>query len=79
METDIFAIVNYSVIIGHFAEIESEVRLLGANLSTMHQKAVKLDEKVRGLTELKRYLSPLGQQTDIRLRDSSFSGDYLFP
>ena len=61
-----------------FSETDSEVRLLCTKLSNMHQKAIKLDEKVKGLTELKRYLSPLGQQTNIRLRDLNFSGDYLF-
>jgi len=61
-----------------FSEIDSEVRLLCTKLSNMHQRAAKLNEEVKELTELSRYLGPLEQQTDIRLRDLNFSGSYLF-
>jgi len=62
-------------------EIDSEVRVLCTKLSKMHQIAVKLRENSKKLTELSTYLHPLRQQADIadiRLRDLSFSGDYLF-
>jgi V/A-type H+-transporting ATPase subunit I len=59
-------------------EIDSEVRALCTKLSKMHQIAAKLKEEVKELTELGKYLGPLGQQVDIRLRDLNFSGVYLF-
>jgi len=59
-------------------EIDSEVRALCTKLSKMHQIAAKLNENIKELTELRKYLSPLGQQADIRLRDLNFSGGYLF-
>jgi V/A-type H+-transporting ATPase subunit I len=59
-------------------EIDSEVRALCTKLSKMHQIAAKLKEEVKELTELGKYLGPLGQQVDIRLRDLNFSGGYLF-
>jgi len=61
-----------------FDEIDSEVKLLCTKLSNMHQRLAKLNEEVEKLTELSRYLRPLGQQADIRLRDLNFSGSYLF-
>jgi V/A-type H+-transporting ATPase subunit I len=60
------------------SEIDSEVRTLCTKLGNMHQRAAKLKEEVKELTELARYLGPLGQQADIRLRDLNFSGSYLF-
>ncbi len=59
-------------------EIDSEVRALCTKLSNMHQRATKLDEEVKELTELGKYLGSLGQPADIRLRDLNFSGGYLF-
>ncbi|MFB0556334.1 MAG: V-type ATP synthase subunit I [Dehalococcoidia bacterium] len=61
-----------------FSETDSEVRLLYTKLSNMHQRAVKLEQEAEGLKEVKRYLEPLGQQADLRLRDLRFSGSYLF-
>ncbi|GAI07935.1 unnamed protein product, partial [marine sediment metagenome] len=61
-----------------FSETDSEVRLLYTKLSNMHQRAVKLEQEAEGLKEVKSYLEPLGQQADLRLRDLSFSGSYLF-
>jgi len=59
-------------------EIASEVRALCTKLSKMHQITAKLKEEVKELTELRKYLSSLGQRADIRLRDLNFSGNYLF-
>jgi V/A-type H+-transporting ATPase subunit I len=59
-------------------EIDSEVRALCTKLGKMHQIAAKLEENVKELTELSKYLGPLGQHTDIKLRDLNFSGGYLF-
>jgi V/A-type H+-transporting ATPase subunit I len=61
-----------------FDEIDSELRLLCTKLGNMHQRAAKLNEEVKELTELSKYLGSLGQQADIRLRDLNFSGSYLF-
>lgn len=61
-----------------FNEIDSETRSLCTKLSNMHQQAVKLNEEIEELTELKRYLGFLGQQIDISLGDLNFSGAYLF-
>jgi V/A-type H+-transporting ATPase subunit I len=59
-------------------EIDREVRALCTKLTKMHQIAANLKENIRELTELGKYLAPLGHQTDIRLRDLNFSGGYLF-
>ena len=61
-----------------FDEVDSEVRLLCTKLGNVHRSAAKLNEEVKALTELSKYLSSLEQQTDIRLGDLNFSGSYLF-
>jgi V/A-type H+-transporting ATPase subunit I len=61
-----------------FDEVDSEVRSLCTKLNNMHQRAAKLNEEVKELTELSKYLSSLEQQADIRLGDLNFSGSYLF-
>jgi len=60
------------------SEIDSETRSLCTKLGNMHQRAAKLEQEAEGLRELKRYVEPLGQRTDLRLRDLNFSGAYLF-
>jgi V/A-type H+-transporting ATPase subunit I len=60
------------------SEIDSEVRTLCTKLGNMHQRATKLDERIKELTELGKYLSSLRQQADITLKDLDFSGSYLF-
>ena len=59
-------------------EIDSEVRALCTKLSNMHQRATKLNEEVKELTELGKYLGALERQADIRLQDLNFFGSYLF-
>ena len=61
-----------------FDEVDSEVRSLCTKLNNMHQRATKLNEEVKELTELSKYLGSLEQQADIRLGDLNFSGSYLF-
>ena len=61
-----------------FDEVDSEVRLLCTKLSNMHQRATKINEDIKELTELTRYLGSLERQADIRLQDLNFSGSYLF-
>ena len=61
-----------------FDEVDSEVRLLCTKLSNVHQRAIKLDNEVKELTELTKYLGSLERQADIRLQDLNFSGSYLF-
>lgn len=61
-----------------FSETSNEVRLLCTRLSNMHQRVVKLKQESEELLQLKRYLEPLGQQADVKLRDLNFSGTYLF-
>jgi V/A-type H+-transporting ATPase subunit I len=60
------------------AEIDSEVRTLCTKLGNMHQRATKLDEQIKELTGLGKYLRSLEQQVDVKLRDLNFSGNYLF-
>ncbi|MFP3879899.1 MAG: V-type ATPase 116kDa subunit family protein, partial [Dehalococcoidia bacterium] len=60
-----------------FGEVDSEVRSLCTKLSNMHQGATKLDDNLKALKELSRYLSSLEQQANMRLTDLSFSGSYL--
>jgi V/A-type H+-transporting ATPase subunit I len=59
-------------------EIDNEVRALCTKLSKIHQIAAKLNENIKELTELGKYLGSLRQQADIKLRDLNFSGGYLF-
>ncbi len=61
-----------------FDQVESEVRLLCTKLSNMHHGATKLNEDVKELTGLSKYLGPLERQADMRLQDLNFSGSYLF-
>jgi len=61
-----------------FGEIGREVRSLYTRFAELYQKAVKINEEIKALTEQKRYLGALTQHHDIRLRDLKFSGDYLF-
>jgi len=61
-----------------FDEVDSEVRSLCTKLSNVHQRAIKLDNEVKELTELTRYLGSLERQADVRLQDLNFSGSYLF-
>ena len=61
-----------------FDEVDSEVRLLCTKLSNMHQRATKLNDDIKELTELTEYLAPLERQADIKLQDLNFSGSYLF-
>ncbi len=61
-----------------FSEIGKEVRLLYNKINQLHERIVKLNDEVQQLAELKRYLEPLAEQANLRLRDLKFSGDYLF-
>ena len=61
-----------------FDEVDSEVRLLCTKLSNVHQRATKLNNDIKELKELTKYLSSLERQADIRLQDLNFSGSYLF-
>ncbi len=61
-----------------FSEIGNEVRLLYNKINKLHERIVKLNDEAQQLIELKRYLEPLAGQTDLRLGDLKFSGDYLF-
>ncbi len=60
-----------------FAEIDTEVRKLCTKLGNMHRRAVKVEQEVEELRELERYLEPLGQQVNVRLKDLSFFGNHL--
>ena len=61
-----------------FGELESEVISLCTKIENRHRRVVKQVQAVKHLTELKSYLETLTRQTDIRLGDLSFSGNYLF-
>jgi len=60
------------------SEIDSEVRALCTKLGNMHQRATKLDEQIKDLKDLDKYLGSLGTNANVRLRDLYFSGSYLF-
>lgn len=59
-------------------EIESELRLLRTKLGNMHHRAARLNEEIKELKEISKYVGPLEQQANIKLRDLNFSGGYLF-
>jgi len=61
-----------------FGEIGREVRSLYTRFTELYQKAVRIDEEIKALTEQKKYLGSLPQRYGIRLGDLKFSGDYLF-
>jgi len=44
----------------------------------VHQRAIKVDNAVKELTELIKYLGSLERQADVGLQDLNFSGSYLF-
>jgi vacuolar-type H+-ATPase subunit I/STV1 len=60
-----------------FSEISQEVRTLYNKTDKLHERIDKLDEESGQLTELARYLEPIAAQTDLRLKDLNFTGDYL--
>ena len=61
-----------------FGEISREVRSLYNKFAELDDKTVKIDKDIRELAGQKRYLEPLTEQHDLRLKDLEFSGDYLF-
>ena len=61
-----------------FSEISGEVKSLYNRIDRLHERIVKVNDEAQQLAELKRCLEPLVEQSDLRLRDLSFSGDYLF-
>ncbi|MFH1775445.1 MAG: V-type ATPase 116kDa subunit family protein [Chloroflexota bacterium] len=61
-----------------FSEIGDEVRTLSNKLSNLHQRITRLDDEAKQLAELEKYLGPLSEHTGLRLKDLSFSGEYLF-
>ena len=61
-----------------FGEIGNEVRLLYNKINKLYEKTVELNDEAQKLIDLKKYLEPLAGQTDLRLEDLKFSGDYLF-
>lgn len=61
-----------------FSEIRSEINLLYNKTSGIHNRIEKISDEAQGLKELNKYLEPLNVQTNLRLNDMNFSGDYLF-
>jgi V/A-type H+-transporting ATPase subunit I len=61
-----------------FDELGKEVRSLYTKFAELHEKTVKIDNEVEQLTEQKKYLGAFVHQHGLKLRDLSFSGDYLF-
>ncbi|MFC1950137.1 V-type ATP synthase subunit I [Chloroflexota bacterium] len=61
-----------------FGEIGNEVRLLYNKINKLYEKTVELNDQAQKLIDLKKYLEPLTGQTDLKLKDLNFSGDYLF-
>ncbi|UCC90314.1 MAG: hypothetical protein JSW24_04070 [Dehalococcoidia bacterium] len=60
-----------------FDELGKEVRSLYTRFAELHEQTVKIDREVEQLTEQKKYLGAFARQHDLKLRDLSFSGDYL--
>ena len=61
-----------------FDEIGDEVRQLYNRTSRLQERIDRLNTEAQQLTELKKYLEPLAQQTDLGVKDLKFSGDYLY-
>jgi len=61
-----------------FDELGKEVRSLYTRFAELHEKTVKIDNEVEQLTEQKKYLGAFAHHHGLKLRDLSFSGDYLF-
>jgi len=59
-------------------DIMAEVSILHDRFTNLYQKTISLQEEIRSLEELGRYLRFLVQQADLRLRDLNYYGDYLF-
>ncbi len=60
-----------------FSEISQEVRTLYNKTDKLHERIDKIDQESGHLKELARYLEPVSAQTDLRLKDLNFTGDYL--
>jgi len=60
-----------------FDELGKEVRSLYTRFAELYEKTVKIDNEVEQLAEQKKYLGAIAQRHDLKLRDLSFSGDYL--
>jgi V/A-type H+-transporting ATPase subunit I len=61
-----------------FNELDTEIRSLAHRLNSLYQRTVGPNEELKRLRELKGHLELLAQQTDLKLRDLNFSGEYLF-
>jgi len=61
-----------------FGEITREVRSLYADFAELSEKTARINREKETLTEQRDYLGALSQYLDVRLKDLSFSGDYLF-
>ena len=61
-----------------FDELGKEVRSLSTRFAELHENTVKIGNEVEQLTEQNKYLGAFAHQHDLKLRDLSFSGDYLF-
>ncbi len=61
-----------------FGEITREVRSLYADFAELSEKTARINREKEELTEQRNHLGALSQHLDVRLKDLSFSGDYLF-
>ena len=61
-----------------YEETEETVKTLCIQLGNMHQRIINLENKVEELTGLEHYIQPFQQQTDLQVKDLSFSGTYLY-
>ena len=61
-----------------YEETEETVKTLCIKLGNMRQRIINLENRVEELAELERYIQPLQQQTNLNVKDLSFSGTYLF-
>jgi len=61
-----------------FNELHDEVVALSTRFTNLQQRTVGPSAGIKRLSELKKYLEPLARQMDVKLKDISFSGRYLF-
>ena len=61
-----------------FKELCSETDSLCSGLNQQHQKIVRRKKTLTRLHELQKYLGPLHEQGELKVKDLNYSGRYLF-
>ncbi|MFC2034258.1 V-type ATP synthase subunit I [Chloroflexota bacterium] len=61
-----------------FSELSNEVTPLCNKLNNQHQMLVSKEKEINKLTNIGKYIKPLTNQTELKLKDLNFNGNYLF-